>query len=233
MYQFKEQGHQHLWDGKRMTGVTTILGVIAKPALLGWAVGLCADYARSQIRANKAYSKDDLDSIFEEAKKAHTKKKEQAADIGTLVHSACELFIKENKEPELDEQGMKMFENFRKWVSDNNVKFLESEKHLYSEELFLAGIVDAVVEIDGQKWIMDIKTSSGIYAEAFFQMGGYEILMEKMGIAGDITGYIVVNLRKDGSFEEKRSISNEDNKQAFMSAYNIYKTQQKINSLIK
>lgn len=70
MYQFKEQGHQHLWDGKRMTGVTTILGVIAKPALLSWAVGLCADYARSQIRANKAYSKDELDEIFVEAKES-------------------------------------------------------------------------------------------------------------------------------------------------------------------
>jgi len=116
MYSFKSEGHQHLWNGKRMTGVTTILGIISKPALLGWAVGLCADYARSQIRANKAYSKDDLDGIFEEAKKAHTKKKEQAADIGTLVHSACEKFIKEGKEPELDEQGLKMFENFKKWV---------------------------------------------------------------------------------------------------------------------
>lgn len=94
MYSFKPEGHQHLWNGKRMTGVTTILGTIAKPAILGWAVGLCADYARSQIRANKAYSKEDLDGIFEEAKKAHTKKKDQAADIGTKLHFFCEQFVK-------------------------------------------------------------------------------------------------------------------------------------------
>ena len=34
---YKDSNHSYTLDGKRLTGVTTILGVIAKPALIGWA----------------------------------------------------------------------------------------------------------------------------------------------------------------------------------------------------
>ena len=43
-YQFSEEGHLHILDGKALTGVTTILGVIAKPALIQWS----ADEAGAQ-----------------------------------------------------------------------------------------------------------------------------------------------------------------------------------------
>ena len=158
MYSFKETGHQHLWDGKRMTGVTTVLGVIAKPALIGWAAGQAAEYVAQNWKPDTTYSRDDINQVLTDARKAHTKKKEAAGDVGKLVHSACEEWIKDKTEPTLDEQGMKMFEHFRKWATDNKVKFLESEKHLYSDSLFLGVIVDIVAEIDGQNWICDIKT---------------------------------------------------------------------------
>lgn len=237
MYTFEEKGHKHLWDGKRMTGVTTVLGVIAKPALISWAANCAVDYILNDVIPTKDEEEYKVKvgvfkKLCEEARKAHTVKKDKAADIGTLVHAACEAYIKGNQEVVLDEQGMKMFNNFKKWATDNKVKFIESEKHLYSESMFLAGIVDGVVEIDGQTWIMDIKTSSGIYAEAFYQMAGYQVLWEEMGLPEKITGHIVVNLKKDGTFDEKRSVSNEDNKEAFLSAYKIYKITQKINSQI-
>lgn len=232
MYTFKDKGHQHLFNGKRMTGITTILGVIAKPQLINWAAGQAVEYVSKEWKPDFAYRKEVIEQVLSDAKKAHTKKKEAAADIGTLVHSACEGWIKEKKEPELDEQGMKMFNNFKKWAEDNKVKFLESEKHLYSEKMFLAGIVDGVVEIDGQTWIMDIKTSSGIYSDAFFQMAGYHILWEEMMLPNKITGYIVVNLQKSGEFLEKRMVSIDDSKKAFLAAYDIYRIQQKINNQI-
>lgn len=215
-----------------MTGVTTVLGVIAKPALIQWAANMAVDFIKSGSKGLTTFDKD-FTALCEEARKAHTKKRDAAADIGKTVHSAIEEWVKNKTEPTLDAQGMKMFNNFKQWVSDNKVKFLENEKHLYSEKLFLAGICDALVEIDGQKWIYDWKTGgTRVYAEAFFQMGGYNILLEEMGEAGDITGYGVLGIFKDGTVEEKRSVSNEENKEAFMSAYKLYKIQQKINSQI-
>lgn len=232
-YSFREIGHKHLWDGKPMTGVTTILSVIAKPALIGWASNMAVDYVLSNCK-----DKEDkeillnLNHWLEEARKAHTRKKDAAGDIGKLVHSAVEEFIKNGTEPKLDEQGMKMFENFRKWAKENHVKFIESEKHLYSESLFVGGILDMVIEIDGQFWIADLKTGSGIYPEFFFQMAAYQILWEEMKLPEKITGHIVLNLRKDGTFEESRNVSVDENKEAFMAAYKLYKIINKINSII-
>lgn len=240
-YTFKENGHQHLWDGKRMTGVTTVLGVIAKPALIGWAANMAVDYVKDRLgrTENGDFTNDEnlvwttSKKILEEARKAHTKKKEAAGDIGKLVHSAIEEYVKNGTEPKLDKQGTKMFENFKKWVADNKVKFLESEKHLYSEKLFVGGICDAIVEIDGQKWLADWKTGgTRIYPEAMAQMAGYEILAREMGIYQDITGYIVLGIFKDGTMEEKRTVSNDDCKKMFMAAYDIYRINQKIENQI-
>ena len=231
MYSFQEKGHKHLWDGKPMTGVTTILSVIAKPALINWAANMAVDYISEQLPYLQKSNWGQIEKILEEARKAHTKKKEKAGDIGKTVHAAIEEFIKTGKEPELDEQGMKMFNHFKKWKDDNYVGFLESEKHLYSEKLFVGGIVDAVVEIDGKTWIMDVKTG-GVYPEAFYQMAAYQILWEEMGLPQAITGHIVLGLKKDGTFEEKRSVSCEEAKDAFLSAFKLYKITQKFNSTI-
>ena len=228
-YTYQEKGHKHMWDGKPMTGVTTILSVIAKPALINWAANTAVDYIAEHL--SELSDQELADSILSEARKAHTRKKEAAGDIGKLVHSAIEEFVKTGKEPELNEQGMKMFENFRKWVKDNKVEFIESEKHLYSESLFVGGILDMVVKIDGKLWIADVKTG-GVYPEALYQMAAYQILLEDMKEPLEIAGHIILGLKKDGTFEEKRSVSCDEAKEAFMSAYRLYKITQKVNSTI-
>lgn len=231
-YSFVEDGHKHFFDGKRMTGVTTVLGVIAKPALIGWAANMAVQHVQEQIlKAEPGTILENLDKWLLEARKAHTVKRDKAADIGTLVHKACEEWIKSQTEPTLDEQGMKMFGHFKQWATDNKVKFLESEKHLYSESMFLGGICDMVVEIDGQVWIADIKTG-GVYPEAFYQMAAYQMLLEEMGSPLKITGHIILGIKKDGTFEEKRSVSHEEAKEAFLAAFKIYKITQKVNLTI-
>lgn len=237
-YRFKEQGHRHeaLVDGewRRMTGVTTVLGIIAKPALIGWAAGQAVEHFKN----NKGRLENEFDLVCEEAKNAHRKKKEEAGAKGTDVHAIIEGIIKEAIDQDEGFVKKETFTNsnqvkhFIKWAIDNKVKFLESEKHIYSEKMFLGGIVDFVCEIDGQLWIGDIKTSSGIYAEAFLQMAGYHEMIEEMGLYENVTGYVVLNLKKDGTFKEARSISNEDNRKAFSACYDLFKIKQKLDNNI-
>jgi hypothetical protein len=254
-YRFKEKGHRHeiLIDGqwKPLTGITTILKVLAKPALIQWAANMAVDYIKDPKNSEEAvnglyYVREET---LEQARNAHLIKRDKAGDIGKDLHQFIEQAIKKSiafegyllfddffmwEADEFHTQGVdsriiKMFDIFAKWATDNKVKFIESEKHLYSESLFLGGICDGIAEINGQKWLIDFKTGGKrIYADAFFQMGGYDICLNEMKEHEDITGYLVLGIFKDGTTEEKRSISNEENRQAFLSALTLYRIMSKI-----
>lgn len=227
----------HTLDGKPLHGVTTVLSVISKPALIQWAAGMASQYIEDEV-AKIARENDGLGylkelgdkwaTILKEARVAHRKKKEAGGDWGKAVHDAIEQWIKTKTEPQLEGTQLQAFENFKKWAEDNKVEFLESEKHLHSKELWIGGIVDLVFRMDGKKYIGDIKTSSAIYNEAFFQMGAYNLCLEEMGEHKDVEGYIVINLKKDGKMDLKLAQNMEINKDAFKHALGLYKI---INSL--
>jgi hypothetical protein len=232
-YRFNDKGHIHelLVDGewKKLTGITTILGVIAKPQLIQWAANMAVDYICDHLKDLQ----EKPEEVLGEARKAHTRKKEAAGQKGTDIHALIEErikkaiaedgFIKENGAKE------KQVKEFIQWAIDNKIKFLASELHLYSETYFLGGICDFVCEIDGEIWVGDIKTGR-VYAEAFFQMAGYQIMIEEMKLYPNIKGHIIIGLKN--GFEEKRSISNEDNKTAFLSALSLYRIMAKVNGQI-
>lgn len=227
MYKFDEKKHIHTLNDKPLMGVTSVLGVISKPMLIQWAANMACDYILERV-----YDVDIdvlVNEVIKEARTAHRKKKEKAGDWGTEVHKAIEEWVKDKKEPTLiQENQQEAFNHFKRWAEDNKVTFLESEKHLWSEKMWTGGIVDLVFEMDGKKYIGDIKTSSGIYNEAFFQMGAYHLMLEEMGEAKDIAGYIVINLKKDGTMDMKRADNMAINQEAFLSALSLYKI---INSL--
>lgn len=224
-YTFDKVRHIHTLDGKPLQGITTILGVINKPALIQWSANMAVDYIEQNFPTVEQIMKGEikLSDIFKEARVAHRKKKESAGDIGTSIHEAVEKYIKEGLKESSDELVQKCLNNFIQFSEENNVKFLESEKNLYSREYWLGGIVDFVCEIEGEVWIGDIKTSSGIYPENFLQMAGYQIMLEEMGLYKNIKGHIVVNLRKDGNMEVKKNCEVGSHKKAFLSALELYR----------
>ena len=237
-YEFDKIRHIHTLDGKALTGCTTVLSVVAKPALIQWAANMAVDYVKEKWGTN-GLTAADLFVVLEDARKAHTKRKEKAGDFGTLTHEEIENVvlnaIKGNNGLVAGHTigESKAVSNFIDWAIENKVKFLESEKNVYSEMLWIGGIVDFVVEIDGQIWIGDIKTSkSGIYAENFWQCAGYHLMLKAMNLYPKITGYLILNLKETGEMLEKRSISNEDNIKAFLSCLNIYRIQEKIKNQV-
>ena len=234
-FTFNKEKHYYELDGKRLYGVTTILSVLAKPALIQWSANMAIDFIQVALNEKLELTPE----LLKDARNAHRKKKETAGDWGTEMHAWIEKEVKARISKEdssllmpTDEKQKECAENFLKWIDSNKVTFLESEKHLYSKDLFLGGIVDLVCEIDGQVWIVDVKTGSGIYFEAFWQMGGYELLLKEMGFEKPVTGYIVLNLKKDGTFTERRSISNEDNKKGFLACLDIYRISEKVKNQI-
>ncbi len=258
-FTFDEKEHKYFLDGKPMTGITSVLGIIGGDKaqnLIQWAadlaaiagleaeqiIGIKTEYDaiqkiedwKEKKKAKEAF--DEKYPIYKQARLSHRRKKEEAGQKGTDVHAEIEKLIKEAIEKfggvigEYHPEN-KQVDNFISWATKNEVKFLESEKRLYSEKLFVAGTCDFICEIEGKVWLGDIKTSSGIWPENFAQMAGYEIMITEMGLY-KISGHIVINLKKNGEFEEKRSVSLEDYKKFFLACLDIYRVQEKIKGQI-
>jgi len=219
---FNKWKHIYTLDGKAITGVTTILGVINKPALVKWGAGMASDYIRDiwLVLEDKEFAMDS-EQIFKDAKTAYARKRDKAADVGSKTHSWIEQWIK-GENPKEDKDISHMTSKFIEWVKENEVEFLSSEERVFSEKHFFAGTYDFMCKIDGKVYLGDLKTSSGIYNEMFFQTAAYQLAHEEMG-GENVDGNLIVNCKKDGKFDWMASTEYEQNKQAFLGALAIYK----------
>ena len=251
-FKFNKEEHYYELDGRRLYGVTTILGVIAKPALIPWAVKMATDYIENNAKSLRSFltelefspkieitniEKIDADilvvnsEILKEAKSAHRKKKEAAGEKGTDAHSQIEDYIKHCIDHRdgiaTDKMGTnEQVNHFVNWATKNNIQFLASEKQLYSETAWVAGTTDMVFIKDGKKYVGDVKTSSAIYPEHFYQMAAYRMMLEEMGET-DFAGSVVIRIGKDGKFNESKDVQWRYDYQtdlgAFMGALAIFK----------
>lgn len=241
-FQFDEENHVYTLDGKRMWGTTTILSVIAKPALIGWSANMAVDYienalAGQQNVASKTWKEAmeplDLNVVFKEARVAHTKRKESAGEAGTLVHAELEKLIKvaiqldgRIEEYMVRDDMSPQAKEFVQWAIVNKAKFLASEIRLYSEKLWVAGTADFICEIKGKLYVGDIKTSSAIYPEMFIQASAYAHMARQMGLYQKFHGVIIVNIPKRGGLKVKENYDLKGNFEAFKSALVLHKFQE-------
>ena len=221
--------HVYLWNGKRMTGVTTVLGIIAKPALIQWAADMACEYV-DQARQSEKFTIDDLGEILKEARVAHAQKRDNAGDRGTDVHALVENYIKasiqNNGEALVESDGEdKMLNAFRKWAVDNQVRFLESEKKIYSSEWFVAGTADFTCIINGKRYVGDLKTMKKMWDRTpHFQTAAYMKMLVEMG-EEKYDGTVIVNINKDtNELTEYYSYDFEADIKSFEAALTLYRT---------
>lgn len=103
--------------------------------------------------------------------------KEQAGVIGRNVHSRIEEFIKtEDMDFEnITLEEIDMLKNFIEWWYDlKNKKVIASEIAVVNKKVGYAGTVDLIMEIDGEKWVIDIKTPKNIWPSHEIQLAAYK-----------------------------------------------------------
>ena len=198
---FDEVNHAY-WlveDGKkrRIAGVTTFLNIIDKPALIPWAVGVTVEYIREHI-ADLSQSPAELLKL---AKEEAARQRDVAKEIGSAIHAWIESYIKgEDFEMPDDEQVLKGVNSFIEWKDQQNVKLVESERLLYSKENEYMGTADLLLEIDGKKYLGDIKTGNAIYAETMLQTAAYaQAYQEETGET--LAGRYVIRISKESEKE--------------------------------
>ncbi len=116
---------------------------------------------------------------------------EEAAEIsliatirGTAVHDAIEQYIKTGDVVVLPDEYAPFFNGFKNWFDKVQPTECTTELALRSDTHMYAGRTDLICTIDGERWIVDFKTSKrfdpgmglqlAAYREAYKEMTGEE-----------------------------------------------------------
>ena len=203
----------YLKDGFELPSVTTITGLLDKPALVGWAVKMVVLYVLERISGMKSIGVKKLIGILEDAKGNYRKVSQKALDIGSAVHNAIEHYLKTGEEPkDPHDQVLAAFLAFLMWKDKYLVEVISTEETVYGTKYAGTQDLKAIIDPEGRagepgreayykKYVIDFKSSSGIYPEMRYQVAGYRQTDK------EIEGNGVLRLDKETGLPEWKDIS--------------------------
>jgi len=136
----------------------------------------------------------------------------KAAEEGTQVHELAEAYLNGEELNFLDERGRpqynpdvwQMFLRFVEFWETFKPTLIETEVHIFSDELKVAGTCDLIVEINGELWLLDLKTSNQIQTVYELQTAVYgQCYEECFGKKIDRYGILWLKSSKRGSKKDK------------------------------
>ena len=175
-------------------GVTSIInGGIPKPFLIGWAAKVTAETAVDKHSlVGKMIEDDGERAAIDYLKASRYRTSGQAADRGTVVHSAVDAYLsgkgidEAHVKEQLDEArvpktlhkgALGMVKAACNFLDEHVVDVLHNEATVYSRKHGYAGTADiiATMHVGGsvQPVIIDFKTSKAIYDETSLQLCAY------------------------------------------------------------
>ena len=137
-----------------LPSVTNVLGVLAKPALEAWKIeqGILSALTLPQRPG------EDLGVFAKRVVADMGEQVEKAADFGTAIHNACEVYAI-NKELPTDPKLLAFFEPCRQWFDANVERIGSLEEVFVHHEHGYAGRVDMVAKVREIGWsVVDFKT---------------------------------------------------------------------------
>jgi hypothetical protein len=170
-------------DDLRLWSVTTIIGVLDKPALLYWVAEETANAAIDNLATWQAMLEDrgraETVKWLRDARFRRPKLRLSSTDLGTVVHALCEYYALTGNRPTkeqvadavhakggdaVDVAGEtlligRMINQFDKWLQRATPSYQATEVCVYDPDYGFAGQSDAFLTIDGYRTIVDYKTS--------------------------------------------------------------------------
>ena len=123
----------------------------------------------------------------------------KAGKEGTQVHEAAEALVLGKEVNWMDDYGnakysqivWEMILKFYDFWSKHKPKLISTEEFVFSDEHKYAGTADLLVEMDGETWLLDLKTSNNLHRSYNLQLAAYaKAIEETKGIKIDRTGII-------------------------------------------
>jgi len=168
---------QYRIDGIRVPGVTTITGVLNKPALVSWAnrMGLEGIDTRKYV--------------------------DNRASMGTLAHEMVEAFLtgatvdlSEYSQATIDAAENAML-SFHSWAKDHTWKVIGVEMKMLSRRWRVGGTCDIYWELDGVPTLTDLKTGNGIYPDHKCQAMAYGQIMRENNM--EVSQVSILNIPRE------------------------------------
>lgn len=169
-----EKTHRYTLDGRSVPGVTSIVEAgLPKPALKRWGERVVAEAAVDQLEAlgrlvatmGRASAVDALAAVpYERMKTAQIR--------GTEIHALAER-VAHGAEVLVPAAVASHVRGYVDFLELFNVNVLATEALIANRAHWYAGKFDLLAEINGRVWLLDIKTSRGVYAETALQCAAY------------------------------------------------------------
>jgi len=196
--------------GNRVPSVTTILGILNKPALLDWAWRMgCEGQDYKAVR-------------------------DQAGDIGTLAHYLimCHLSGTAPDTSEYSPQDVDKAENcllsYLEWEKSHPINPILVEAPLVSEKYGFGGTIDCLARLNGKLLLIDHKTGKAIYGEMFHQLAAYRQLLIEQGYEVDNARILRIGRDQDEGFEERVITDLSKHWEIFKHCLGIYELQKAV-----
>ena len=166
--------HRYLLDGEPVPGVTSIIkGGLPAPALIWWAGETVAKYVADnpdEVRQLAAVSRD---ALVHELARVPNRKRDAAGVRGTRVHELGEKVVHGIPVETETEEVRQYVETYARWLDRFDVHPIYTECMVAHREYRYAGKFDLVARLGSETWLLDLKTSRGVYGDTSLQVEAY------------------------------------------------------------
>jgi len=231
---------QYRVKGKRVPGVTTILGKFKDPgALMWWSWNIAYTQLQQATHLLEEPEEKTIQAFLRTKpleKGNYRSASSAAATAGTLAHDLVEMWIHAGKTErdnlqrrraqtiqrhhrctiQIAESAHKSFHGFLDWMATNKFKLKETEIPLVSEKHGFGGTIDCIGKIGRQFCLFDWKSSNRVYADYILQIAAYGILWEE-NHSTHIDSYHLCRFDKTtGDFQHHQWTNLRDGKYVFL-----------------
>lgn len=226
---------------------TRITGKLDKSRpLMIWQGRLISAHLKGYLEGSRSehFLRDELIIQIDAALKAPDTAKEDAGDVGRLIHEYAHDFAKfklgKGDEPDLDKldesnpihaKALNGISAFLEWYNNNKVEFLEMETPYYynaslsgipSSPLEYIGVIDLVAKVNGDLEVLDYKSSKGIYSEQQYQTSSYLYAYNAQHLKRPAKRVRILNFNKETGELLEKAVERDEVMKDFDAFFGLY-----------
>ena len=218
----------HPKTNEQVPSVTTILGVVNKPALPRWAAKMTAEYA---VSSKNSWANLDDRAAVELLKGSPWRSMNDAAEKGTSIHAIAEKLLRGEQIDFIQPGTEHACQSVAEFIQALQPKPVAIEATVWSHKHKYAGTLDLIATIDNELWLIDWKSSKGVYADFALQLAAYAMADEIIYPDGssmpmpEINNAAIAHVPKEENWAFVPLNIGEPARQAFLHALGLFEWQ--------